>query len=169
MAPYFFPVRVCSLRFLAEIRRIRHRVLTFCHHNVKLLLALVARRSHLAHFDFVVGTRLTIDHTVCIDRNQSAMAASTEVCNDLSDEVVDLAYDKLIAKKKMQKLKLKLARRKTLSVYHKDRAFDDVGLGPMDNEVKERRRRVFEKNALNLMAVRRLAQLRKVGILSKQA
>ena len=162
MAPYFFPVRVCSLRFLAEIRRIRHRVLTLCHHNVKLLLALVARRSHLAHFDFVVGTRFTIDHTVCIYRNQSAMAASTKLCIDLSDEVVDLAYQERIAEQKIKKLKLKQARKKMLSVYHKDRAFDGVGLGPTINEESERRRKIFEKRALNLVMARRLAQVRKV-------
>ena len=162
MAPYFFPVRVCSLRFLAEIRRIRHRVLTFCHHNVKLLLALVARRSHLAHFDFVVGTRFTIDHTVCIYRNQSAMTASTKLCIDLSDEVVDLAYEERIAEKKREKLKLKQARKKMLMVCHKDSAFDGVGLGPTVNEESERRRKQFEKQALNLVMAQRLAQVRKV-------
>ena len=129
MAPYFFPVRVCSLRFLAEIRRIRHRVLTLCHHNVKLLLALVARRSHLAHFDFVVGTRFTIDHTVCIYRNQSAMAASTKLCIDLSDEVVDLAYQERIAEQKIKKLKLKQARKTMLLAYHKDRACTEAWRG----------------------------------------
>ena len=97
------------------------------------------------------------------------MTASTKLCIDLSDEVVDLAYEERIAEKKREKLKLKQARKKMLMVYHKDRAFDDVSLGPIDNEVKERRRRAFEKNAHNLMTVRRLAQLRKVGILSKQA
>ena len=166
VAPYFSPVRVCSLRFLAGIRRIRHRVLTLCHHNVKLLLALVARRSHLAHFDFVVGTRFTIDHTVCISRNQSAMAASTKRCIDLSDEVVDLAYQERIAEQKILKLKLKQARQKMmlkmLLVYHKDRAFDGVGLGPTINEVSERRRKKFENQALNLVMARRLAQVRKV-------
>ena len=90
------------------------------------------------------------------------MTASTKLCIDLSDEVVDLAYEERIAEKKREKLKLKQARRKMLLVYHKDRAFDCVALGPTINLVAERRRNKFEKQALNLVMTRRLAQLRKV-------
>ena len=93
------------------------------------------------------------------------MVASTKLCIDLSDEVVDLAhqermelaYQERIAVHKFVKFKLKQARMKLRCVYHKHRAFDGVGLGPTI-----RRRKNFEKQALNLVMARRLAQVRKV-------
>ena len=90
------------------------------------------------------------------------MTAPTKLCIDLSDEVVDLAYEERIAEKKREKLKLKQARKKMLMVCHKDSAFDGVGLGPTVNEESERRRKQFEKQALNLVMALRLAQVRKV-------
>ena len=96
------------------------------------------------------------------------MAARRKICIDLSDEAVDLVYEEYIAEQKILKLKLKQARRKRLLVYHKDRAFDGVasqgapGWIPNCPIVAERRRKHFEKQALNLVMARRLAQVRKV-------